>query len=115
MSGYYTQKHRQAVRAAVRWLIDNGHPHAEARAREGEDEDRGDIAGIPGLVIEVKTGATPRWNDWLDQLDAELAREQQRTGQPADGIILWRKPGVTDPARWLTIRRLAAEAAEWRR
>lgn len=114
MSGYYTVKHRKACSEAVAFLIANGYVHAEHRAREGEDDDRGDLAGIPGLVVEVKTGKTPRWNDWLDQLDAEIRREHERVGHPPDGIVLWRPPGITEPARWLVVRRLSSEITRLR-
>lgn len=109
MSGYYTKRHRQACAEAVRYLISRGYVHAEHRAREGEDDDRGDIAGIPGFVIEVKTGQTPRWSEWMAQLDAELGREWERTGRETEGIILWRPKGVTKPSEWLAVRRFRAE------
>ena len=39
--------------AIVRLLIDRGWPHAERRRLNGT-ADRGDIAGVPGVVIEAK-------------------------------------------------------------
>ena len=42
--------------ALVKWLRANGFPHAERRALHGA-HDKGDITGIPGLVIEAKHAA----------------------------------------------------------
>ena len=111
MSAYYTKRHRKACADAIAYLRSHGFRHAEHRSREGEDDDRGDIAGIPGVVIEVKTGQTPRWAEWLEQLDAEIAREHKRTGFAPDGLVLWRRPGVTSPAGWLSVRSFGAEVA----
>jgi hypothetical protein len=93
----------RAERDAVAWLRANGHPHAE-RIRAGWQDDRGDIDGIPGLVIEVKSARTPRWQEWLDELDVEMVN-----AGCSDGIVLWKPPGCGDPGRWLAVRRLTNE------
>lgn len=111
--GYYTKRHDKAVRDACQYLINHGYRHAEPRARSGEDADRGDIAGVPGFVIEVKTGE-PKWKAWRDQLNAEVARETARTGVPCDGFVLWRPQGWTDPGLWWVMRPFGAEVARWR-
>ena len=59
-----------AETAVARFLQANGYPHAERRALAGQ-ADRGDIAGIPGLVIEVKNEKTMRLAEYLDEAHAE--------------------------------------------
>lgn len=46
-------------------------PHAERRALAGKN-DRGDIAGIPGVVIEAKNHKTITLAAWMDELAAEV-------------------------------------------
>lgn len=45
-------------------------PHVERRAMKGA-HDRGDIAGLPGLVIEAKAEARVRLAEWLAEAQAE--------------------------------------------
>lgn len=56
--------------AIVRALIDNGWPHAERRALAGAN-DKGDIAGIAGVVIEAKSVKAITLADFLDQAHTE--------------------------------------------
>ena len=49
--------------AVVDYLRANGHPHAERRALSG-NTDRGDIAGVPGVVIECKNAKTMALAAW---------------------------------------------------
>ena len=55
-----TRSHKTARQAGTKWetaivgtLVDHDWPHAERRRLAGA-HDRGDIAGIPGVVIEAK-------------------------------------------------------------
>jgi hypothetical protein len=75
----------------VRFLKENGVPYAERRALGGT-EDRGDIAGIPGIVIEAKSGAL-HLAAWVAEAEAE------RVNDGADFGIVWAKrPGKASPA-----------------
>ena len=56
--------------AVVEYLKANGFPHAERRKTEGA-KDRGDIAGIPGFVIEAKNEKTLNLPGALKELLAE--------------------------------------------
>ena len=56
--------------AIVDYLRANGAPHAERRALGGA-KDRGDIAGIPGVVIEAKSHTGMRLADWVDEAEEE--------------------------------------------
>lgn len=83
-----------AETAIVRFLREEGFPHAERRALNGA-KDRGDIAGIPGLVIESKAGARCDLAEWVDEATVEQANDG------ADYGVVWHKRrGRTDPAAW---------------
>lgn len=77
--------------AIVQYLLANGVPHAERRALGG-NLDRGDIAGLPGVVIEAKSGAL-HLAQWIAEAETE------RVNDGADFGIVWAKrPGKTSPA-----------------
>lgn len=88
-----------AETAVVRWLRDNGHPHAERRALAGA-HDLGDITGIPGICIEVKAGRTLRFAAWMRETDAEQMASGSNHG------ILVVKPvtrGASTVGRWWAV------------
>lgn len=61
-----------AETAVVKYLRDIwGLPLVERRALGGE-KDRGDIAGIPGVVLEVKDAEDKRLSRWRDETLAEV-------------------------------------------
>lgn len=70
--------------AVVTYLRDNGVPHAERRALNGS-RDRGDVAGIPGLVIEAKSAARTELAAWVDEA------EQERVNDGAQLALVWHK------------------------
>ena len=85
--------------AVARWLRANGHPDAAtSRAALGHGGTRqpGDIIGVDGLCIEVKAGQRPAWAAWLRQ-----TVEQCPPGHVP--VLVWRRPGIADPGRWLTL------------
>jgi len=65
--------------AVVDYLRTHGAPHAERRALNGA-KDRGDIAGIPGVVIECKNAARTELAAWVDEAQAEAANDNARIG-----------------------------------
>lgn len=83
--------------AIVTYLRSNGVPHAERRALAGT-LDRGDIAGIPGVVIEAKSAARLDLAGWLAEAECERDNDHathgivwaKRTGKTsaADGYVL---------------------------
>jgi hypothetical protein len=73
-----------AETAVVTYLRDQGFPHAERRSLRGT-HDRGDIAGIPGVAIEVKNCARLELAAWLDEAATE------RTNDGADYGAVWHK------------------------
>lgn len=87
-------KGTSAETAVVNYLIKNGALHAERRALTG-NKDRGDIAGIPGVTIEVKNCARDALGSWIDELRTEMINDH------ADVGFVWHKRrGTTDPGKW---------------
>lgn len=75
-------------------LRGNGFPGAERRALAG-NLDKGDIAGIGPVCIEVKACKTQAIPQWLRETEAE------RVNAGADIGVVWHKlRGSTDPLAW---------------
>lgn len=82
--------------AIVRYLAAEGFPHVERRALNGT-QDRGDLAGIPGWVIEAKNCRSMDLAGWVDEVALEQANDgaefsavwHHRRGKssPADGYV----------------------------
>ena len=80
----------------VRALIDHGWPHAERRRLNGQ-RDRGDIAGIPGVVIEAKDTAALRLAEAITEANVEALNANAPIGvawlkrkgkaSPLDGYV----------------------------
>jgi hypothetical protein len=92
-----------AETAVVRFLQANGYPHAERRALAGS-QDRGDIAGIPGLVVEVKNAARTELAAWVDEaIDESLVGHNgmDASGRVTDIGVVWHKRrGKGHPGDW---------------
>lgn len=54
----------------VEYLRRHGFPYAERRVQGGA-KDRGDIAGVPGVVLELKNQKRLSLAEWLDEAEAE--------------------------------------------
>ena len=93
-----------AETAVVRWLREHGWPWAERRAQGGA-HDRGDVAGCPGVVIEVKSCERMELASWVD----ETERERRRDGADI-GMLVVRRRGTGDPARWYAVLPLGVAA-----
>ncbi len=77
--------------AIVDYLRARGWPYVERRALGG-NKDRGDVAGIPGCVIEAKNAKTINLAGWLDEANTE------RDNDHADlGVVWFKRRGRTDP------------------
>lgn len=83
--------------AIVTHLQAHGATHAERRALAGAN-DKGDVTGIPGVVIEAKSAARLELGVWLAEAHAERANAGAALGvvwakrrgkaQPADGYVV---------------------------
>lgn len=88
------RKGTAAESQVVYYLQSFGYKHAERRALQGA-LDRGDIAGIPGLVIEVKDHARMDLAAWIDEAEVEKANDQAEVG------VVWHKRrGRGSPGDW---------------
>lgn len=80
------RKGTEGETAVVKLFNEEGFIHVERRALQGE-EDRGDIAGIPGVVIEVKAEKKPSFGVY----QKEALREAKNDGGSLP-IVVWKKP-----------------------
>jgi hypothetical protein len=83
-----------AETAVVRYLQAAGFVQAERRALNGT-ADRGDIAGIPSVVIEVKNCARQELPAWV--AEAELERDNDNATL---GVVWHKRRGKGNPADW---------------
>ena len=87
-------KGTHAESQVVTYLAEHGFPDAERRALNGA-KDRGDIAGVPGVCIEVKNAARQCLAEWVD----EAAEEGGNAHVPVN--VVWHKRrGKGSPGQW---------------
>lgn len=82
--------------AVVSFLRTAGFPYAERLALQGS-KDRGDITGIPGVVVEVKASDAYEWSTWLKEASVE------KENAKADHAFVASKPrgvGSTRTGEW---------------
>lgn len=77
-------KGSKAERDVVAYLIENGFPYAERRLA-GAQEDKGDIAGVNGVCIEVKDHKTMALSTWVEEMLLETKHAKAWTG------VVWHK------------------------
>lgn len=77
----------------TRWLCENGFPDVERRALQGT-LDKGDIAGIAGVVLELKNCRTIDLAGWIDEAVKEKANAKAKIG----AVIFPRRNYGTDRA-----------------
>jgi len=93
---YNKAKGAKAENDVAGYLRDHGYPDADRRIRNGRN-DRGDIGGVPYVVIEVKNTAS-----YAGELAGWLAEaETERRNAGADVGLVWHKrKGTQDPGQW---------------
>jgi hypothetical protein len=72
-------------------------PYVERRALAGVN-DKGDVAGIPGVVIEVKDHAKITLSEWVAELRQEIANAEADTG-----VVIAKKRGTLDVGDWYAV------------
>lgn len=97
MSNPSKAKGTAAEVAVVRYLQEHGFPHVERRALAGVN-DRGDVSGLPGCVVEVKSCKKHEPAQWLDELEVEM-----RNARAYQGVVVFKRRGTTDPAKWFAL------------
>jgi len=88
------QKGTSAETAVVNWLVSKGRKHVERRSLNGAS-DRGDIAGIPEVVLEIKNCVKMELSGWLKELEVEMINDKAKTG-----VVIHKKKGTTDVGLW---------------
>jgi hypothetical protein len=88
------KKGTTAETAVVQYLRNTGFIQAERRTLSGA-KDRGDIAGLPGVVIEVKNCARQELAAWVTE--AEIERDNDHASL---GVVWHKRRGTTNPGRW---------------
>lgn len=88
------RKGTSAESAVVLYLRESGWPYVERRACRGA-RDCGDVAGIVGLVIEVKNCTEQKLGTWVD----EANRERDNDGAWA-GVVWHKRRGRGKPGDW---------------
>lgn len=73
------RKGTAAETAFVKFMNANGFPAVERRALQGK-ADRGDISGLPGIVIEIKSGSRLAIPEWLKELEVEMVNDGSGEG-----------------------------------
>lgn len=63
----------------VAYLQSQGWPHAERRALNGA-RDRGDLTGLPGVVVECKDANRVELAAWIDEATTETANANAELG-----------------------------------
>lgn len=82
--------------AVVSFLRTAGFPYAERLALQGS-KDRGDITGIPGVVVECKASDAYLWSTWLNE-----ARVEKANANAAHAFVASKPRGVgaTRTGQW---------------
>jgi hypothetical protein len=91
------RKGSAAELAVAKWLRKLGWIHAE-RSRAGWTDDRGDIDGLPGIVIEVKNCKTISIPEWLRELEVEMENAKAWTG-----TVIIKRRGSTNVDDWYAV------------
>jgi hypothetical protein len=96
MTSPQKRKGHAAELAVAKWLRKYG--KQVDRVQAGTHQDKGDIGGWPGVVIEVKDRKVHSWGPYFEQLRAQLHNAQAFTG-----VIICKRPGQTDVKEWLAV------------
>lgn len=76
----------------VGFLQEHGFPFAERRVMGGS-RDRGDVAGIPGVCLEIKNQAKQTLAEWLDEAIAEAAHSGRGVERLELPIVIHKRRG----------------------
>lgn len=88
------QKGTAAETAVVNYLKSHGYPDVERRTMSGI-HDKGDIAGLRSVVIEVKDHIRMELAQWLEEAEAE-----RRNAHASHGVVWHKRRGRGSPGDW---------------
>ena len=91
------QKGTAAETAVVKYLKENGFTQVERRALQG-NQDKGDVSGIEGVVIEVKDHKTITLSEWMKELKVEMANANVTMG-----AVIAKKRGTMQVGDWYAV------------
>lgn len=94
MSTPSKRKGSQAERDVVKFLQVRGWIYAERRLA-GDINDRGDVAGVNGVCIEIKNHAKMDLAGWIKELEVEIKNAKADTG-----VVIHKRKGKSDVAEW---------------
>ena len=97
MTSPQKRKGSAAELAVAKWLRKLGWIHAE-RSRAGWQDDRGDIDGLPGIVIEVKAEKKFDLPGYLRELEVEIENAKAWTG-----TVIIKRRGSTNVDDWYAV------------
>ena len=83
-----------AETAVVEFIKSKGRPYVERRSLNGLN-DRGDIAGLPLVVIEVKNHARMTLSEWIEELLVEIKNDKAETG-----VVIHKRKGKGKAKDW---------------
>jgi Holliday junction resolvase len=92
----------------VDYLREHGQPYAERRALSGSS-DKGDIAGVPGVMIECKNEAKVTLGAYADEVKAQTAHAGASIGV---AVVKRRSRGPGDAYVVMTLEQFAAILAD---
>jgi len=95
-------KGRAAENAVVDYLRDTHGIQAERRRLAGSS-DLGDIAGWPGVVVEVKSEKRITLAGYMDELAAEVDAATSEFGWHQIGLCVVKKRGTSDVSQWYAV------------
>lgn len=98
-----TEMETRVVGYLQRWW-----PPTERRALHG-NKDKGDVAAIPGLCVEIKACKTMALAGWVSEAVAEAAN----CGPGVTPVVVHRRVGKRDPAEQYVTMRLADFCKLW--
>lgn len=102
MTSPQKRKGHAAELAVVKWL--RSHGITADRVQAGTHADKGDVTGLPGVVIEVKDRKAHSWHGYFEQLRTQIVNADAYTG-----VIIAKRPGITDVSEWMAVM----PAIEW--
>ena len=92
------RKGTAAETAFVRFMNENGFPLVERRALQGK-ADRGDISGLVGVCIEIKSGARLSIPEWMKELEVEVVNDGA-----SEGYLIIKPKGKGKVEQWWVIQ-----------
>lgn len=94
MSSKSKQKGSAAERAVITYLRKVGYTRAERRLA-GDVNDRGDVAGVNDVCIEVKNHARMELGQWVEELIVEVENAKAKTG-----AVIHKRKGKGNAKDW---------------